>query len=198
MDPENKLLARQNRLRLDAEIIRDAALVSSGLLTAKVGGPSFFPPIPPGALTVTQVVREWKTATGAERYRRGMYTFFQRSAAHPSLTIFDAADGITSCTRRVRSNTPLQALALLNDEASIEFAESLAERMISEVTGSEEKRIRHGFDLAVQRTPRAREADRLLRFVRQQRDSQPQASEKALWTSVARVLLNLDEFMTRE
>ena len=198
VDPENKLLARQNRLRLDAEIIRDAALVSSGLLTMKVGGPSFFPPIPPGALTVTQVVRDWKTATGPERYRRGMYTFFQRSAAHPSLTVFDAADGITSCTRRVRSNTPLQALAMLNDEASVEFAQALAARMVAEVADGEEKRLRHGFELAVQRAPRAKEADRLLRFVRQQRDSQPQATEQALWTSVARVLLNLDEFMTRE
>lgn len=198
VDPENRLLARQNRLRLDAEIIRDAALVSSGKLTEQVGGPSFFPPIPAGALNVTQVVREWKTATGAERYRRGMYTFFQRSAAHPSLTVFDAADGITSCTRRVRSNTPLQALTLLNDEASVEFAGALAERIIASGAVGDAQWLQKGFEYAVQRAPRPKEADRLLRFVRQQRDSQPQASALQLWTGVARVLLNLDEFMTRE
>ncbi len=198
VDPENKLLAKQNRLRLDAEIIRDSALVSSGLLTQQLGGPSFFPPIPPGALSVTQVVREWKTATGAERYRRGMYTFFQRSAAHPSLTVFDAADGITSCTRRIRSNSPLQALTLLNDESSVEFAAALAQRIVKEAPAAEAGRLRHGFELAVQRAPRPRETERLLRFVRQQRDSQSAADETALWTSVARVLLNLDEFMTRE
>ncbi len=198
VDPDNKLLAKQNRLRLDAEIIRDSALVSSGLITEKVGGPSFFPPIPPGALSVTQVVREWKTATGSERYRRGMYTFFQRSAAHPSLTVFDAADGITSCTRRIRSNSPLQALTLLNDESSVEFATALGQRIVKEAPADESARLRHGFELAVQRAPRPRETERLLRFVRQQRDSQTQPNETALWTSVARVLLNLDEFMTRE
>jgi len=198
IDPENKLLAKQNRLRLDAEIIRDSALVSSGLLTEQVGGPSFFPPIPPGALSVTQVVREWKTATGPERYRRGMYTFFQRSAAHPSLTVFDAADGITSCTRRIRSNSPLQALTLLNDESSVEFAAALAQRIVKEAPAEEAARLRHGFELAVQRAPRPRETERLLRFVRQQRDSQAAPNETALWTGVARVLLNLDEFMTRE
>jgi len=198
VDPENKLLARQNRLRLDAEILRDSALVSSGLLTQQIGGPSFFPPIPAGALNVTQVVREWKTATGPERYRRGMYTFFQRSAAHPSLTVFDAADGITSCTRRIRSNSPLQALTLLNDEANFEFASALAQRILKEAPAEETARLRHGFELAVQRTPRPRETERLLRFIRQQRDSQPAAGETQLWTGVSRVLLNLDEFMTRE
>lgn len=198
VDPENKLLAKQNRLRLDAEIIRDSALVSSGLLTEQLGGPSFYPPIPSGALNVTQVVREWKTATGPERYRRGMYTFFQRSAAHPSLTVFDAADGITSCTRRIRSNSPLQALTLLNDEASVEFAAALGQRILKEAPAEDPARLRHGFELAVQRTPRPRETERLLRFVRQQRDSMPEANDTAVWTSVARVLLNLDEFMTRE
>ena len=86
------LFARQNRLRLDAEIIRDASLVASGLLTPTVGGPSVYPPIPAGANNVTQVKREWLTATGPDRYRRGIYTFFQRSAAHPALLIFDAPD----------------------------------------------------------------------------------------------------------
>jgi hypothetical protein len=127
-----------------------------------------------------------------------MYTFFQRSAAHPSLTVFDAADGITSCTRRIRSNSPLQALTLLNDESSVEFAAALAQRIVKEAPAEETARLRHGFELAVQRAPRPRETERLLRFVRQQRDSQAAPNETALWTGVARVLLNLDEFMTRE
>ena len=112
--------------------------------------------------------------------------------------MFDAADGITSCTRRIRSNSPLQALTLLNDEANFEFASSLAQRILKEAPAEEGARLRHGFELAVQRTPRPRETDRLLRFLRQQRDSQPAASETQLWTGVSRVLLNLDEFMTRE
>jgi hypothetical protein len=112
--------------------------------------------------------------------------------------VFDAADGITSCTRRIRSNSPLQALTLLNDEANFEFAGALAQRILKEAPAGEAARLRHGFELAVQRTPRPRETERLLRFVRQQRDSAPGASETTLWTAVSRVLLNLDEFMTRE
>ena len=100
VDPENRLLARQNRLRLDAEIVRDAGLVASGKLSGKTGGPSVYPPIPAGALAVTQVKREWPTAQGEDRYRRGMYTFFQRSAGHPSLMVFDAPDGTATCTKR--------------------------------------------------------------------------------------------------
>ena len=169
-------------------------LVSSGLLTQQVGGPSFYPPIPAGALNVTQVVREWKTATGPERYRRGMYTFFQRSAAHPSLTVFDAADGITSCTRRIRSNSPLQALTLLNDEANVEFASALAQRILTEAPADEAGRLRHGFELAVQRTPLTRETERLLRFIPQQPDSHPAASEAQLWTGLPPLLLHLDLF----
>ncbi len=195
-DPDNRLLARQARLRLDAEIIRDAALVASGLLTAKIGGPSVYPPLPPGANLVTQVKRAWDTSKGPDRYRRGMYTFFQRSAPHPALVLFDAPDATVSCTRRVRSNSPLQALTLLNDEAYFEFAQGLADRVLGLPAGSDAERLRQAFLFTLSRPPSAEEESRLLRIVQAQRDSKRE--EKAAWTAVGRVVLNLDEFMTRE
>ena len=190
VDPENRLLARQNRLRLDAEIVRDTGLVVSGLLNEKLGGPSVYPPIPPGALAVTQVTREWPTARNGDRYRRGLYTYFRRSAGHPSLIMFDAPDGTVSCTRRMRSNTPLQALTLLNDEAEVEFAEKLAARVMKEGGLDDSSRLRYAFLVALQRPPRAKESDRLEKLI---------ASRGVeAWPNVARVLLNLDSFMTRE
>ena len=121
-DPNNKLLARQNRLRLDAEIVRDVALSVSGLLSDVIGGPSVFPPQPDGVMSLGQVKREWRAAQNEDRYRRGMYTFFYRATPHPALTVFDAPDAFSACSRRPRSNTPLQALTLLNDEGFFEFA----------------------------------------------------------------------------
>jgi hypothetical protein len=180
-DPDNRLLARQARIRLDAEAIRDVSLAASGLLSRKVGGPSVYPPIPAGATTVTQVQREWKTSTGEDRYRRGLYTFAQRSALHPSLAVFDAPDGVVTCTKRVRSNTPLQALNLMNDEASSEFAQAFAKRI--ETQGLEQSWL-----LALGRLPTANEADRVKTFLSQKKD----------YLAVARALLNLDEFLTRE
>ena len=190
IDPENRLLARQNRLRLDAEVVRDAGLVVSGVLNAKLGGPSVYPPIPPGALAVTQVTREWPTAQNDDRYRRGLYTYFRRSAGHPSLITFDAPDGTASCTRRMRSNTPLQALTLLNDEAEVEFAEKLAARILKDAPADDAARLRYGFLLTLQREPRPKESERLLQLVA--------ARGVEAWPNVARVLLNLDSFMTRE
>jgi hypothetical protein len=190
-DPENKLFSRQNRLRLDAEIIRDSSLVAANLLAPKIGGESVYPPQPAGVYQVTQVRREWKTSTGENRYRRGMYTFFQRSAPHPSLIVFDAPDSSVSCTRRNRSNTPLQALTQLNDESSTEFAEALAKRMTSSGT-SDHSRLATGYQITLSRAPRPDEQERMLRFIRVQRDSQLDP-----WPAVARVLINLDEFLTR-
>jgi hypothetical protein len=215
IDPYNKLLARQTRLRLDAEIVRDAALAASGLMTPAVGGPSVYPPIPEGAMAVTQVKREWPTATGADRYRRGLYTFFWRSAPHPGLVVFDAPDATQSCTRRVRSNTPLQALTLLNDEAFVEFAQGLAARLLREES-DDGARLRRGFLLAVGRPPNSGEQDRLRSFLAAQLDEfqsnpgtaveiagqlgadTPDMPRFAAWTQLARVLLNLDDFLTRE
>jgi hypothetical protein len=169
-DPYNRLLARQSRFRLEAEILRDAALAASGLLTRTVGGPSVYPPIPEGAMAVTQVKREWPTATGPDRYRRGMYTFFFRSAPHPALALFDAPDATSTCTRRVRSNSPLQALTLLNDESFLEFARALAKRVLKEAPPEDRQRLDHAYLLAVGRKPGSAERDRLARYLALQRD----------------------------
>ncbi|MFN0106759.1 MAG: PSD1 and planctomycete cytochrome C domain-containing protein [Bryobacteraceae bacterium] len=199
VDPYNKLLARQNRLRLDAEIIRDSALLVTGLLSHKVGGPSVYPPIPKGAIDVTQVKREWKVSEGEDKYRRAMYTYFQRSAAHPGLITFDAPDGTVTCTRRVRSNTPLQALILLNDDAYFEFADVLAKRILADGAALDDAgKLTLAWDHALQRGLKPVESRRMLAFLAAQRDAQKEKSEQAAWTAVARVLLNLDEFMTRE
>ncbi len=234
VDPYNKLLARQNRLRLDAEIIRDSALSVSGLLTDKIGGPSVYPPIPEGAMSVTQVSGAWPTATGPDRYRRGIYTFFRRSAAFPGLVVFDAPDATQACTRRARSDTPLQALSTLNDETFTEFAEGLAARVIKEAPGETPERIRYAFLLVIGRAPGGEEEERITKFLARQIDdyktnpslaieliykggkflpdgtpvNPPPAklaamlpkdlSLEAAWTGVARVLLNTDDFLTRE
>ncbi len=215
-DPYNRLLARQSRLRLEGEIIRDAALASSGLLDRRVGGPSVFPPQPDGVFRFTQIPRIWNASVGPDRYRRGVYTYFFRSAPHPALTVFDAPDGVASCTRRIRSNTPLQALTLLNDQAFVELAQGLAARVLADARPTDDERLRLAFRLCVARDPGPAEKERLGGFLRQQleefraapKESQSLAAEKApakydvptlaAWTAVARVLLNLDEFITRE
>ncbi len=208
VDPSNRLLARQNRLRLEAEAIRDAALSASGLLEPIVGGPSVYPPQPEGAGQFTQVDRQWKADEGPNRYRRGMYTYFIRSAAHPGLVLFDAPIAQESVTRRNRSNTPLQALTLLNDQAQTEVAGALARR-VREAAASGDPRIDQAFELCLARPPREAERDRMRRFLARMTDafaSDPDAvrrageesAEAAAWTSAARVLLNLDEFVTRQ
>ena len=216
VDPYNKLLAHQSRMRLDAEIIRDSALVASGLLTDTVGGPSVYPPIPPNAMSGTQVKRPWPVETGPNRYRRGIYTFFFRASPAPSLALFDAPDGTAACTRRIRSNSPLQALTLLNDEAFMEFAEALAKRTIREGGSSDQSRLNYAFVLALGRRPLDSESTRMASFLTQQRKvyaADPNAMRQLLvkagagaepspdlaaWISVGRVLFNLDDFMTRE
>jgi len=216
VDPYNKLLAHQSRMRLDAEIIRDSALVASGLLTDTVGGPSVFPPIPPNAMSGTQVKRPWPTETGPNRYRRGIYTFFFRASPAPSLSLFDAPDGTASCTRRIRSNSPLQALTLLNDESFMEFAEGLAKKTVREGGSTDQSRLNYVFVLALGRKPLDQESTRMASFLTQQRkvyEADPNARKQLLtkagadanaspdlaaWISVGRVIFNLDDFMTRE
>jgi hypothetical protein len=195
-DANNRLLWRQNRLRLEAENVRDVMLAASGLLNPKVGGPSVFPPIADGAMAFTQVKREWKPSAGADRYRRGMYTFFYRAAPHPALTVFDAPDSFSSCTRRIRSNTPLQALTLLNDAAFVEFADGLADRVRREGQGSDRERLVFAFRLCLGRAPNRAELDRLAALLAEEKRGG--AGEREAWTTVARVLLNLDETITRE
>jgi len=132
-DPYNTWLARQNRLRFEAEIVRDTALAVSSLLNAKVGGESVRPPQPPeiAALSYAGSVR-WVESKGADRYRRGLYTWFQRTSPYPTLMTFDAPDSNLTCTRRERSNTPLQALTLLNDVVFVECAQALARLILQE------------------------------------------------------------------
>ncbi|MBI1841141.1 MAG: DUF1553 domain-containing protein [Verrucomicrobia bacterium] len=191
-DPSNRWLARQSRIRLDAEVIRDAVLSASGLLDQKVGGPPVFPPQPTGLGAFTQNDRPWATSKGPDRYRRALYTHLQRTSLHPALAVFDAPDSYQTCTRRLRSNTPLQALALLNDPAFTEFAEALGRRLAESPRG-----IDLGFQLCLSRSPKPEEKRRLGSFVSAQR-KRSSASEPAIWTDVARVLLNLDETITRE
>jgi hypothetical protein len=215
VDPGNRLLARQSRLRLDAECVRDVALSASGLLRSKVGGPSVFPPQPDGVMALGQMRREWVPDTGPNRYRRGMYTFLWRATPHPLLTVFDAPDAVRACTRRIRSNTPLQALTLLNDEAFFEFAQALADRIVKESPCDDGDRLRFAFRLCLGRTPDPRELAPLADLLGRERAELEAATEpsqalvpagldrghvpeRAAWTSVARVLLNLDEFITRE
>lgn len=176
VDPNNYLLGRQQRLRLEAEIIRDVCLSASGLLSGKIGGPPVYPPIPKGVMNRGQVNRHWQVSKGEDRYRRGIYTFVYRATPPPFLNVFDAPDGYSTCTRRSRSNTPLQALTLLNDGAFVEFAGALAARI-------DDLGLEAAFRLCTGRRPSAEEA-RLLTAL----DSK----------SAARVLLNLDETMTRE
>ena len=194
-DPNNKLLARQNRLRLDAEIVRDVCLTASGLMNERIGGPSVFPPQPDGVMNLGQSRREWKASTGPDRYRRGMYTFFWRATPNPALMVFDSADGFSSCTRRLRSNTPLQALTLLNDEAFHEFAQALAARILKEGPTKDAPRIDHAFRLCLSRTPTSAERARLMTLLKRERAG---GDESTAWTAVSRVLLNLDETISRE
>jgi mono/diheme cytochrome c family protein len=192
VDARNRLLARQVRLRLEAEFVRDVALAASGLLNEKVGGPSVFPPQPDGLYRFTQIDKHWKANVGPDRYRRGVYTYFWRSAPHPSLTVFDAPDASSACTRRNRSNTPLQALTLLNDQGQYEFARGLAARVLREGGPDDAGRLRYAFRLCLARQPNERERQRLGELLARE----PSGNEA--WVTVARVLLNLDEFITRE
>ena len=215
-DPANRWLARQSRVRLEAETVRDATLEASGLLTRTIGGPGVYPPQPEGIYILTQVKKAWPESKGADRYRRGMYTYYWRSSPYPLMPTFDAPDANTTCTRRTRSNTPLQALTLANDRSFVELAKALASRILAEAPAYDEGRIRHGFRAALSRDPSPQELIRLAAFVSDQKKrfaenetdatttapaDRPQsisASEAAAWTAAARVLLNLDEFITRE
>lgn len=216
-DPLNRLLARQNRIRLDAEILRDSALAVSGLLTRSVGGPSFRPPLPEDMFDVGRS-KGWQASPGAERYRRGLYIITLRSTLYPMLTTFDAPDAADACVRRERSNTPLQALTMMNEEMFVEAAQSLALRALHESNSETTKRLQKLFRLVLNRDPRAEELSRLLAFHAEQRarvksggpealkvlnfveKSVPpaEAIEAATLVATARVLMNLDEFINRE
>jgi hypothetical protein len=200
-DPLNKLLARQTRLRLDAEIVRDVALAASGLLAPQLGGPPVYPPQPDGVMNLGQSRRAWIPSKGTDRHRRGLYTHLWRATPHPALAVFDEPDAFSACTRRLRSNTPLQALTLLNDQQFYEFAEALAARVQRDVSGDPAAQLDFAFRLCVSRPPSPAERGRLTALLEQQLTTNaedPAASRQLAWTTIARVLLNLDETITRE
>lgn len=215
-DPRNLLLSRQNRYRMEAESIRDLFLASSGLLTRTIGGPSVYPPQPEGIYVLTQNKKSWPEEQGANRFRRGMYTYFWRSSPYPMLPTFDAPNSNTTCTRRVRSNTPLQALTLANDQSLFELIQGFALRILQKGPDYDEGRLREAFQICLSRTPADQELRVLTQYLNEQRTwfnksphlakqvaasdlpKEIEVAEAASWTAVARVLMNLDEFITRE
>lgn len=218
-DPRNRLLGRGPRFRADAEVVRDIALSVSGLLNPRVGGPSAFAPMPANAFAESYAeVDFWKTATGAERYVRSLYVFRRRTLMDPVLASFDAPTGEVSCVKRDRSNTPLAALATLNETIFSEAARALALRVLREGQGDDRQRLKFAWRLCTARDPQANEVDRLEQFLAQQRrrlvngeisareiapagvvesGDAPATIDAAVWTMVARVLLNLDETLTK-
>jgi len=182
-----------------------------------IGGPSVRPPQPAGISELTYAnTARWDESKGKDRHRRGMYTWFQRTSPYPMLLTFDAPDGVLCCVRREKSNTPLQALTLLNDRPFVECAQALAKRVLTEAKGSTQEKIGAMFRLVVSRSPRSAENDILLRYIEDVTDAcraNPQeaaklvgdftmpgvtAAEAAVWVALARTLLNLDEFVMRE
>ena len=213
-DPRNLWLGRQSRVRVDAEIVRDLILSTSRALTPRIGGPGVHPPQPAGVYSFTQNKKDWPETTGPDRYRRTLYTMFYRSAPYPLLTTFDSPEFSTVCTRRSRSNTPLQALAVANDPMFIELARKLAERVVQEPTTDTAQRVRRMFRLCLIREPSAAEQLLLVDYWTRQQALYTANSEaasqlassgfpdtpladSAAWTSLARLLFNTDEFLTR-
>ncbi|HKQ79429.1 MAG TPA: PSD1 and planctomycete cytochrome C domain-containing protein [Blastocatellia bacterium] len=219
VDPYNRWLARAPRIRVESEIVRDVALAASGLLNRKIGGPSVFPPLPAGVMDLAYGGFRWDNATGMDRYRRGMYTFWKRTVPYPSMVAFDSPNGDFSCTRRVRSNTPLQALTTLNDTMFVEAAQALAIRIWKNGGSDDRSRMIHAFRLCVSREPDQFELRKLMELLDDQKkyfEGRTSAAvyvtamdlnkipedvdlhKVAPWTMVARVLLNMDETITRE
>ena len=214
-DPYNRLLARGPRFRIEAEMIRDVTLAASGLLSRKLGGPSVFPLQPEGVWKSPYSSEKWTVSKGEDRFRRSLYTFVRRSSPHPAMMAFDATSREYCTVRRVRTNTPLQALTTLNDEAAMEAARALAKRMIEDGGDDLNARLIYGFRACVTRTPKEKEVERLADLYRQQlnllaanateaekvvknHSTKATVVEFAAWTMVANVLLNLDETLTKE
>jgi hypothetical protein len=216
-DPYNRLLARGPRFRVDAEVVRDIALSSSGLLNGKIGGPSVTPPAPDFLFLppVSYGPKAWKVSNDEDRYRRALYTFSYRSVPYPALQAFDAPNGDAACVRRARSNTPLQALTTLNEPVFLEAARALAVRTLKEGGVTDNDRLTYAFRRVLARRPTPAESAELIALLNRSvskvkpwelLDVKPEWSsilpappEKvAAWTIVARVLLNLDETITKE
>ncbi len=223
-DPYNILVSRGPRFRVEAEMVRDLALAASGLLSTKMGGPPVMPPQPDGIWDVpyNNSKYSWNTATGPDRFRRGIYTFLRRSAPYPLMTTFDGTSREVCAVKRIRTNTPLQALNLLNDPAFVEIARGLGDRMVREGGKALKLRLAYGFRLVTGRLPTTTETERLAKLFDSERqrfkksgtasqllamtraaetplpNQMLAADEQAAYTLVANVLLNLDEMQTKE
>ncbi len=216
-DPYNTLVARGARYRVDGETVRDVALAASGLLNPAVGGPSVYPPAPDYLFQppASYGPKTWTTAQGNAKYRRALYTFRFRSVPYPALQTFDTPPGDAPCTRRSRSNSPLQALTTLNEPLFFECAKQLADRTLAEGGATTRSRIEYAFRRCVNRPPEDSEVAALEQFLAKQReriaggeltpasivtaaDTQHDAAEWAAWTLTARIILNLDETITRQ
>jgi hypothetical protein len=224
LDPENRLLARGPRFRLEAEQIRDNALAIAGLLERRIGGPSVRPYQPPGLWEQVALGGPYSSQTyvqshGPDLYRRGLYVYWKRSLPYPALATFDAPSRESCTVSRPRTNTPLQALVLLNDPTYVEASRVLAQRVLREGGPDSLHRLTYAFRLCTGRVPESRELQILtrvlegqLRIYRQdcqaaldligmgeaQRPAGMGISELAAWTAISNLLLNLDETITRE
>ena len=192
----NRLLWRQNSFRLDAETIRDAHLVASGLFASSIGGPGIRPPLPAFVTEVGRSVK-WPVSKGGERHRRGLYIFFKRTVPYPMLITFDSPDSSVSCSRRERSNSPLQALTLLNDPVFFECAEALGKTLRTLHRHHPDAAFRELFLRCLAREPRETELN-LLRSTLRDLTGIPAADPVDPWTTTARIVMNLDEFITRD
>jgi hypothetical protein len=223
-DPYNRLIARGPRMRVEAETVRDIALAASGLLNPAIGGPSVFPQAPAFLFLppVSYGQKNWPESKGTDRYRRAMYTFRFRSVPYPMLETFDAPNGDSTCVRRARSNTPLQALTTLNEPMYLEMARALAMKTLTEGGQSEEQRITYAFRRCVARKPTPKETAALRGLLTKEIDRYSDGTrnpwdvaandpahppilpegitpvDAAAWTIVSRVMLNLDETITKE
>jgi hypothetical protein len=218
LDPENRLLARGPRVRLSAEVIRDQALAAAGLLTERIGGPSVKPYQPAGLWNEIATDTAYEQSTGADLYRRSLYSYTKRTVANPTLTLFDAGTREACTLRRSRTNTPLQSLTLLNDVTFVEAARALAERVLRQA-GDDDGRLSLLFRLTTSRGPMDEEREILKKALAAHRehyrsdrgaatavlgvgesvaDPALDVVELAAFTAVAEVVLNLDEVVTKE
>jgi hypothetical protein len=223
IDPKNRLLTRGPRFRMESEPIRDTALCAAGLLHKKVGGPSVFPPVPESVLEYNYFKPTyWIPPEGPERYRRSLYMFRKRSMPDPVMSAFDAPNGDFACARRVRSNTPLSALTGLNETVFVEAAQAMAIRVVKEAAADDDKaRIRYAYQLCMSRLPTDKELSTVQGLLAEQQQRLAKGELKAgeiafnkmsnptelppnatpnqiaAWMLVCRVLLNLDETLTK-
>jgi hypothetical protein len=208
-DPLNRLLTRGPRFRMEAEMIRDTLLAASGLLSRKIGGPSVFPlqADTSGVIAINKVDTSWAPSDGEDRHRRGLYTHWRRTAPFAAFAVFDAPSRECCSVRRPRTNTPLQALTGMNDPGFFDAARGLARRVAAR-EGDVRAKAEYGFRCAVSRRPDAGEVDVLVglfeeehaRFLKDPAAARKVAgdADRAAWTMVANVLLNLDETITKE